>query len=222
MSEGNQLQRTKPPQMDYILLDGSSSMGTMNPGTKWISSCQAIDAYVEQLKAERIHSHIYLHVFASGSDCDLVGYDGPISEWQPITGRLATPYGGTQLYDAVGILARRMRDFDPERGRITIATDGDDAGSRHTDIHQARGYIDWLKAKGWPVTFIGVDFSNYSQAAMLGASKENTVGVAKARLVDAMRNVGKKAAAHARGAEDINFTSEEQETFGGYLAGPSK
>lgn len=214
--------KIKIDQLDYILLDGSSSMGTMNPGSKWMESCKAIDAYIAGLKAELVNSRIYLHVFSSGEDTDLCGFDGMISDWKPITGQLVTPYGGTSLYDAVGLLATRMRDFDPSKGRITIATDGDDAGSRTHDIHQAKAYIDWMKAKGWPVTFIGVDFSNYNQAALLGGSKENTVAVSKARLTDAMKNVAKKAAAHARGAEDINFTSEEQEQFGGYLAGPSK
>lgn len=222
MSEGKQLQKQKIDQLDYLLLDGSSSMGNMNPGTKWIESCKAIDAYIAGLKAEMVNSRIYLHVFASGSDTDICGFDDMISAWRPITGRLETPYGGTHLYDAVGITAIRMRDFDPECARVTIATDGADTHSRNTDVHQAKAYIDWMKAKGWPVTFIGVDFSNYEQAQMLGGSKENTVAVSKARLTDAMTNVAKKAAAHSRGAEDINFTTEEQEQFGGYLAGPSK
>lgn len=218
----NAIEKIKIDQLDYLFIDGSASMGGMEPDSKWIASCEAIDAYVAGLKAENIHSKIYLHIFGSEKEVDLCGFDGMIHNWKPITGSLQTPYSGTQLYDAVGVLARRMRDLDPARARITIATDGDDAGSRIHDVHQAKAFLDWCKAKGWPVTFIGVDFSNYNQAAMLGGSKENTVGVAKARLTDAMKNVAKKAAAHARGAEDINFTTEEQEQFGGYLAGPSK
>ncbi len=214
-TEGNQLQQTKPPQLDYILLDGSASMRS-----KWDDVCSAIDSYISGLQAERVNSHIYLHVFSSNSTVDLVGYEGPISEWQPIRGRLRIPYEGTDLYDAVGIMARRMRDFDPTCGRITIVTDGEEGGSHMTNLVQAKAFLDWMRAKGWPITFIGADFSNYQQAAQLGADKSNTVGVAQARLKDATSNLAKKAAAHSRGAEDINFTSSEQEQFGGYLAPP--
>lgn len=201
-------------QVDYILLDGSSSMTD-----KWPDTIGAIDAYVQGLKDEKINSHIYLHVFSS-SGIDMVAFHDLISAWDPIMGRLPCPGGMTPLYDAIGIKTRRMRDFDPPRARITIATDGEEMGSSHTDVVQARSYLDWCRFKGWPVTFIGCDFSNLSQAASLGADESNALGVQKRLLTDAARNYAKKAANHARGAEDINFTKDEQQQFGGYLAAP--
>lgn len=202
-------------QYDYILLDGSSSMLG-----KWDEVCSAIDSYVAGLKEEHVSTHIYLHVFSSDSTVDLVGFDGNIRDWAPIAHRLQIPSHMTNLFDAVGIMAQRMRDLDPEKGRITIVTDGETGGDRFTDATQARAYLDWMRAKGWPITFIGADFANWSQAEMLGADKSNTVGVAQARLTAAASTLAKKAASHARGAEDINFTSSEQEQFGGYLAPP--
>lgn len=216
MSDSQRIATTKPPQLDYILLDGSGSMS----GLKWHDTCRAIDAFVETLKAENIASRIYLHVFSDGRDLDLVAFDGPIAEWQPIAGRLNLPAGGTPLYDAVGIMARRMRDLDPAAGAIIIATDGQESGSQLTDLAQAKSYLDWCRAKGWPVTFIGADFSNTEQARMLGADEASAIGVAQARLSDATRNLAKKRARHARSGDDIGFTDDEKEQFGGYLNAP--
>lgn len=204
-------------QLDYILLDGSGSMA----GPKWNDSIRAIDAYIETLKAEGVNSDIYLHIFSSDRDIDLVGFDGNISKWESANG-LQCPCGMTPLYDAVGITARRMRDFDPPRARVTILTDGAEMGSTHTTLDQAKAYLDWMRAKGWPVVFIGADFSNANQAALLGADRSSAIGVQQALLSDAARNYGKKAANHAKFGSDVGFSEDEQQQFGGYLAAPTK
>lgn len=201
-------------QLDYILLDGSASMAT-----KWHDSLAAIHAYVDTLKQENVNSDIYLHLFSSGSLLDLVGFDGNISQWGNLMG-LELPNSGTSLYDAVAIMGRRMRDFDPPHGRITIVTDGEEGGSQFTDITQAKAILDWCRAKGWPVTFIGVDFSNNRQARALGADKNYAIGVQQKLLSDAARNYGRKAANHARSGTDMGFSESEQQQFGGYLAPP--
>lgn len=215
---------TKEAQFDYILIDGSSSM----MGVKWDDSIRAVDAYIAGLRAEGIHSHTYVHVFSGGllgggSDdkVDTVAWDGPIHEMPRLHGALGCPTGVTPLYDAVAIMARRMRDREPEKGAILIVTDGEEGGSQTTDLTQAKAFLDWLRAKGYPVTFIGADFSNHEQARGLGADKSNAIGVQRAFMSDAARNLAKKRANHARGnAEDINFSEEEQSQFGGYLAAP--
>lgn len=216
---------TKEAQFDYILIDGSSSM----TGVKWDDSIQAVDAYIAGLRAEGIHSHTYVHVFSGGlfgddpggNKLDTVAWDGPIHEMPRLHGALRCPGGSTPLYDAVAIMARRMRDREPEKGAILIVTDGDEMGSRTCDLTQAKAFLDWLRAKGYPVTFIGADFSNHEQARKLGADKSNAIGVQRALMSDAARNLAKKRANHARGnAEDINFSEEEQSQFGGYLAAP--
>jgi hypothetical protein len=202
-------------QLDYILLDGSASMAD-----KWPDTLAAVDAYVEELRSQGIRSHIYLHLFSSGNQLDLCAFHDDIEAWAPMLGRLDLPCGGTPLYDAISLTARRMRDFDPPNARVTIATDGEEMGSTHTDETQARSFLDWMRAKGWPVTFIGCDFSNSSLARRLGADDSNAIGVQKKLLAAAAKNYAKKAANHARGADGIDFTKDEQQQFGGYLAAP--
>lgn len=202
-------------QIDYILLDGSGSMAG-----KWPEVCGSIDAYVGGLKAENINSRVYFHLFSSSPNLDILAYDGPVSDYTSMVG-LEAPFLATPLYDAVSIMGRRMNELDPPKARIVIATDGQETGSHFTDLHQAKAILDWMRAKGWTVTFIGADFSNAQQAAMLGADKQTAIGVQKKLLAEAARNLAKKAARHALYGEDIGFSEDEQQQFGGYLAAPT-
>jgi len=210
----NQLTDRKETQVDYILLDGSASMGN-----KWQDCLRAITSYIQVLKAEGVNSSIYLHVFSSGDDLDLCAYDGPLSDFPEIR-HLKLPFGGTPLYDAINIMGLRMKSFDPPRARIHIYTDGDETESK-ISLAQAKGVLDWCRAKGWPVTFIGCDFANFRQADALGASPQESIGVQKKLLSDAAANHAKKAASHAKYGTDMGFTPDEQEQFGGYLAPPA-
>jgi len=110
-----------------------------------------------------------------------------------------------------------LRDLDPPRCSIVIVTDGDENGSKYTDAEQARAFLDWCRAKGWQVTFIGADFNNSAQARLLGADARNSIGVTKARLLEAGKKLGEKRAAHALYGDDINFSEDERKDFGGYL-----
>lgn len=216
MNERQQITKVEG-QLDYLLLDGSGSMAP-----KWNDTLSAVDAYVSTLKSERVSTSIYFHMFADRGDTDIEVYNGPILECPRMLGLSQPGECGTALYDAIAIMGRRMRDFDPAKGRIVIFTDGDEASSKFTDLHQAKSILDWCRAKGWPVTFIGCDFANAAQAKALGSDSGSSVGVAQARLSDATTSLAKKAARHALYGEDIGFSSSEQQQFGGYLAGPSK
>lgn len=205
------------PQLDYILMDGSLSMQE-----KWWDSMAALDGFMSVLKARNIHSHGIASVFA-GSTLSSIQRDSMISSWRTFSDEpLTSPWGRTPLYDAINNMARHMRDLDPPNASIVIVTDGDEFGSTHTTADQARAMLDWCRAKGWQVTFLGCDFNNEAQARMLGADKTNSIGVQRKLLADAGKVLGQKRANHAQSGEDINFSPEEQSTFGGYLAGPSK
>lgn len=205
------------PQLDYILLDGSGSMSD-----KWWDTLAGIQAFCKVLTAENVHSHAILHVFDS-MDMEFLQRDDLLCNWAPLNGSQAISYhgGGTPLNDAVNIMCRRLADLDPPRASIVIVTDGGENGSKATTTEQACNLLDWCRAKGWQVTFLGADFSNYNQAKKLGANEKNTVGVAKARLADAGKRLGEKRLNNIRSGKDMDFSREEQEDFGGYLAGPS-
>lgn len=204
------------PELDYLLIDGSGSMLD-----KWHDTMAGIAGYIDVLRSRNIRSWGIANVFDSGHlegiqlDCEL--------EFWPNLARhpLNCPMGGTPLYDAVNVMVRDLAERQPQHCSIVIVTDGEENASHHTDYVQARALLDWARAQGWQVTFLGANFNNSNQARLLGANDSNSIGVQQKRLADAGRSLGEKRARHAQTGEDINFTGEEKQQFGGYLAGPA-
>jgi hypothetical protein len=144
--------------------------------------------------------------------------DSKISDW----GKMGetVPFlcsGTTALFDAINFMGREMAHYQPERASIVIVTDGDNNGSKHTDSTQAKAILDWCRAQGWQVTFIGCNFDNASQAQALGAQPQQFIGVRKEKLKEAAKLLGQKRARYAAGADDIGFDDEEKKKFGGLL-----
>jgi hypothetical protein len=203
------------PQLDYILVDGSGSMLD-----KWHDTLAALDGFCDTLKSQGVSSHGIVHVFDT-DNLDNIQRDCPISEWpQFTTAGLTAGWSTTPLYDAINLMVRRLAELDPARCSIVIVTDGHETSSRQTTDVQARALLDWCRAKGWQVTFLGADFNNSRQAALLGADATNSIGVQKALMHEAGELLGTKRASNARFGTDINFTDEEKTDFGGYLSAP--
>jgi len=198
------------PQLDYILLDGSSSMSP-----KWWETIGALEQYISVLKSQNVNSHGIIQVFDS-YDLDCVFRDATLDTWGPLND-IGYNGGTTPLYDAINLMCRKLRDLDPPKASIVIVTDGDENGSQYTDADQARAMLDWCRAKGWQVTFLGADFNNSLQAKRLGADETNSVGVRKEKMLEAGKSLGEKRAKHALYGDDINFSEDERKNFGGYL-----
>lgn len=207
------------PQLDYFLVDGSGSMSD-----KWWELMGSIENYTEVLRTENVSSHGIVHVFDS-QNIDNIQRDASLADWQsfhPTKGLpLSSTWGMTPLYDAINLMARELAALDPQRCSIVIFTDGDENGSNHTTADQARALLDWCRAKGWQVTFLGADFNNSRQAQLLGADASNSIGVQKRLLIDAGKALGEKRVNNARYGKDINFTDKEKTDFGGYLTNDS-
>lgn len=203
-------------QHDYILLDGSGSMIG-----KWDDSLLAIDAYVAGVRAGHIQSNITLHIFDS-NDCEYLPLKNqPIKDWIPLAQRpFGAHWGGTPLYDAIQLMGRSLRDLNPPRASIVIVTDGAESGSQFTDLTQARAILDWMRAKGWQVTFIGADINNSATARELGASEASAIGVQTRMLSDAARTLAAKRARYGHSGENMEFNKDEKQQFGGYLSAP--
>src|SRR5215468_3050351 len=154
------------PQLDYILLDGSASMQD-----KWWESIGALENYVNVLKAENVNSHGIIQVFDS-RDLAYIARDCTLDTWKSfVEDPIGAHFGSTPLYDAINYMGRKLAALDPPRCSIVIVTDGEECSSEYTDVNQARAILDWCRAKGWQVTFIGADFNNNEQARLLGANE---------------------------------------------------
>lgn len=203
---------SKLDNLDYILLDGSGSMKG-----KWWPMLEAIDTYVAGLKESKVATHLKLQIFDS-FNMNQVVRDCHINDWKTFAQEpVGAHFTSTPLFDAIAKMVQQLRDLNPGRASILIVTDGEENASKFADLTQAKNLLDWCRAHGWQVTFMGCDFNNFSQAQLLGASAENTIGVQKALLSDATKSFAKKRTQHHLYGTDINFTKDEQTQFGGYL-----
>lgn len=204
-------------ELDYVLLDGSGSMISL-----WDQTLACLENYFSKLRRANIGNHGILQVFDE-PNLDWVQRDSTISTW-PAFNRVNVdiPGGGTPLYDAVNIAVRRLAELAPQKCTFIIVTDGDNNGSRHTTADEARALLDWCRAQGWQVIFLGADFDNMQDAVALGAREQEFIGVQRARLHEAGDALADKRIKFARTGEDIGFDGDEKQKFGGYLAGPSK
>ena len=204
-------------QIDFILLDSSGSMES-----KWWDSLAAIDIYVRTLREQNINSQMMLTVFSGPTDLSLER-DCPIADWRDfVTEPIGGFWMGTALYDAINTMGRSLRDLNPPRCAITIVTDGEENASQYTDHTQATAILNWARAKGWQVTFIGCDFNNAKQAALLGSNAAAAIGVSQRYLSDAAKELAHKRARYALTGDPMHFTDEERQQFGGYLSAPEK
>jgi len=145
--------------------------------------------------------------------------DVPIADWKDLMpDPVAGHFSMTPLYDAINLMGRKLRDLDPPRCAITIVTDGDEQGSSFTNLTQAKSILDWCRAKGWQVTFIGAEFNNAKLAASLGCNPSAAIGVDRKLLPDAARSLAKKRAMYGLYGDAMHFSDDERQEFGGFLS----
>jgi hypothetical protein len=212
MNTKNLIRNTKlvASTLDYILLDGSGSMAD-----KWQETLSGLQSFRHSLETAGISSHCILHIFNS-SNIEYLACDNKLNAC-PSFLSLSPPYGGTPLYDAINIMGRRLAELNPPSASIIIVTDGLETSSKVTTDSQARAILDWLRAKGYSITFLGADFNNSKQAQLLGADASNSLGIQRTKLTEAGALLGSKRVDNALRGTSINFSSEEKTDFGGYL-----
>lgn len=206
------------PFLEYFLVDGSGSMMG-----NWAGTMAALTHYADHLKSKNIRSWGIVQVF-DGDNLSDIQLDCELEFWPNLSAHnLHIPGGMTPLYDAVNLMVRDLAERQPQNCAITIVTDGDETGhgirggSQHTTAIQARALLDWCRAQGWQVTFLGANFDNSEVANLLGANPTNLIGVRRELLGEAGETLAKKRITNITTGVDIDFTKDEQTKFGGYL-----
>ncbi len=201
-------------QLDYIILDGSASMLD-----KWWPSIEAMDEFLRVLRRDHVDTRVIQTTFSDGDFMDMVQRNGHINEIpllceDPVVGSV---FCGTALYDIINITVRNAAKMMPKTAHLAYVTDGEEYDSKYTDLTQAKSLLNWARAQGWQVSFIGCDFNNRKMADLLGANPAEAIGVAKAHLSEAMKSLGEKRVKHGRTGAPMHWSEDEQRQFGGYL-----
>lgn len=203
-------------ELDYIVLDASGSMST-----KMNSMLAGLDTYIDTMKHANLNAHLMMCTFEDGPI--MLQRDEPLADWIPFSSwRPHINWGGTAFYDAINSVGRELRDLDPRKASIIFVTDGEEVDSKYTNADQAKAIITWMKSMGWQVTFFGCDFDNTAQAQALGLDPRQFIGVDKRLLKGAAKALGDKRVRYGQTGQDMHFSDDEKNKFGGYLSGPSK
>jgi len=197
-------------QLDMVLTDGSGSMQDT-----WFNTQTALEIYFDDLK--KINTHVRVATFDSQNH-NWIQRDCHSSELEPLkSSPLQANFTSTPLYDAIQQMCWQLRDLNPKRCTILIVTDGWENSSKFTSLAQVKAFLTWCKTRGWAVVFMGDGFNTSAMAQELGLAKDQTIGVQKALLPEAMKMLGKKRQAYAYGADSMVFTEDEQTQYGGLL-----
>jgi hypothetical protein len=211
---GTELKPLLAGQLDFVLFDGSSSMQP-----QWWDCLAALEAMRQRLVSAQVASHMLVSVFDT-TDHAFVQRDVAVADCPSFTQEpLRAYFDSTPLFDAINAMGRHLARLSPRQASILIVTDGEENAS-DTTLEEARQVLDWCRAQGWQVTFMGVDFNNSRQARALGADESNSIGVQRRLLTAAAELFAEKRVAYGHSGKSIRFSGEEKTEFGGYLVAP--
>lgn len=158
---------------NLIILDESGSMHSIRP--------QALSGANETLQTIRLaqkenpddHQMVSFVTFDSGSsrpDVRALILCDPIDKVEDIREDQYRPYGGTPLYDAMGLSITKLKTVVKEGDHVlvTVITDGMENSSTHYNAAMIKELVDSLSKQGWAFTFIGANQDSHRTASGLG------------------------------------------------------
>ncbi len=127
------------------------------------------------------------------------------------------PYGGTPLYDAMGLSITALRELVKEGDHVlvTVITDGFENSSRYYSAEMIKELVESLSGQGWVFTYIGANQDSEQTAAGLGIRSTMDFKVSvegSAMMFDKMRSSNreyyKKVRRHKMTGEAIDYEED--------------
>ena len=158
---------------NLIILDESGSMSPLRE--------QALSGANETLQTIRTaqqehpddNQMVSFVTFDSGSrrpDVRSLIDNEKIENVKDITPEQYEPWGGTPLYDAMGLSITALRELVKEGDHVlvTVITDGYENSSRFFSAQMIKELVDGLRSQGWVFTYIGANQDSEETAGGLG------------------------------------------------------
>lgn len=199
-----------------VLLDRTGSMNSVKQ--------QTIGGFNEFLAGQRYaagRATLTLVQFDSIDPHDVCGEAGtPVEDVPDLTEETYQPRAQTPLWDALGmsILStdtrlKTLADSDfPDDVLFVVVTDGYENASREFQRDQVIQMVGRREAEcGWKFIYLGADIDTFGRGNF-GSKRERSAGIAKSKMMSAMRATSGKMAAY-RGSgkeEDLDWTDEER------------
>ena len=205
---------------NLIILDESGSMSSI--------AAQALSGANETLQTIRAaqqenpddHQMISFVTFDTGARRPFVRTiidTEKIENVKDLTPDQYQPYGGTPLYDAMGLSITALKELVKEGDHVlvTVITDGFENSSRYYSAEMIKELVESLSGQGWVFTYIGANQDSKHTAAGLGIRSTMDFKVSvegSAMMFDKMRSSNweyyKKVRQHKMTGEDIDFAED--------------
>ena len=207
--------QTKAQTHSYILLDRTGSMSPI-----WDEALSSVNAYAASVAGEAgdIVPQVTLAVFdaQNGLQFDVLRRAVQPKDWQPVTGKEASPRGMTPLFDAIARLIAMAEADNPEKAVIVIMTDGEENASREVTKAGVKAALERAEKRGWEVVFLGAEFANFSDADAVGISAAKSMSIGAGHMADSMAKLARKSQAYyaAEAAAPVVFDEADRKEAG--------
>ncbi|MFX4299939.1 hypothetical protein [Pseudosulfitobacter pseudonitzschiae] len=141
----------------------------------------------------------------------------PVSDVPDLTESDFMPRGSTPLIDAAVSTIRAIEETVSGRDDIkvilAIQTDGFENSSIENDWTTLQSLVKEKEAIGWEILFMGAGIDAYSQAGMMGVSRDKTLSYGKDRAAtrSAFSSTASKSVLYASGAaQSMAYTDAEK------------
>ena len=139
-----------------ILLDQSGSMATMQQ-----EAIQSATIFIKTQTTVDETAKFSLSTFSTIVKNIIV--DVPFNKVPPLVESDFVPYGGTALYDAIGMTIQHQKQVNQNNKVVLIITDGLDNSSQSYTKKQIKILITEMKKKNWKFIFMGANINAYEE-----------------------------------------------------------
>lgn len=200
------------PMEVFILLDRTGSMAT-----RWNEAVTSVNQYPEELKKQGVSEDDYI-TLAVFDGWDGIRYDvlrsSKLRNWVPITNTEVTPRGNTPLYDAMQRIIARAESRGADKTVVVVMTDGEENASRETTREALRASVERIKARGWQIVYLGMNFDGFKQASLIGIPFQGTMAVADWGLNQAATSTATATAAYRSTGKSIGYSQADRNASG--------
>ena len=141
----------------------------------------------EQRALEHGHATLSLTQFATGNPLMVTHDFQLLDRVPPLTAEMYTPYGGTPLYDAVGITLYKLKktieataEYErPGKVLIVIITDGKENRSRRVTHTFLRRQIAFHTKEGWDFVYLSADLDAFGDSDRMGIRESHRMAFDK-------------------------------------------
>jgi hypothetical protein len=213
----------------HLVLDETGSMGHVRQNT-----INSVNEYLNSQRGDPGDCFVTLTTFDVGHSRPIVRdifRHIPISDVIDLTFDTYSPYGSTNLYDAIGhSISTTTSELEKQDTTpnvlLVIVTDGEENASKEYNLNQIQSLIAEKQKENWTIVYLGANQDAWKVGQSFGLSKGQTKSYDVADIKSTLRTLSESttlyrsarvAGAYAQNSVEQNFFSDVDNTTPDFL-----